>query len=117
VNISVSSSSASDTTLHAIAGLTLSMRCTGGDADIDATTSVSSAPCGMSAVANGVATSFVKAEGSFNTGATIAAPSQLSFSYEGGQGRLRHPHRVRQRRHLLGLRRRRIQLTGPVSAD
>jgi predicted phage tail protein len=88
VNISVSSSSASDTTLHAIAGLTLSMRCTGGDADIDATTSVSSASCGMSAVANGVATSFVKAEGSFNTGATItstiAAPSHLSFSYEGG---------------------------------
>jgi hypothetical protein len=69
-----------------IAGLTLAMRCTGGDVDIDATTSVSSASYGMSAVANAVATGFVKEEGNFNTGTTVtttnAAPSQLSFSYE-----------------------------------
>ncbi len=87
VNISDWSSSTSDATLAGnIAGLTLAMRCTGGDVDIDATTSVSSASYGMSAVANAVATSFVKAEGTFNTGntitSTIAAPSQLSFSYE-----------------------------------
>jgi hypothetical protein len=60
----------------------------GGNVDLDAPTSVGSASYGMSAVAKGTATSFVKTDGNFNTGATItstiAAPSQLSFSYQGG---------------------------------
>jgi hypothetical protein len=86
-NISVWSSSSSDVTLVSdIAGLTLAMRCTGGDVDIDATTADTDASYGMGAVANATATSFVKAEGDFTTGSTItstiAAPSQVSFSYE-----------------------------------
>jgi hypothetical protein len=62
------------------------MRCTGGNVDLDATTSVSGASYGMSAVTNAAATSFVKAEGDFNTGSTItitvAASGQVDFSYE-----------------------------------
>ena len=61
------------------------MRCTGGDVDIDATTSTSRASLGMSDVTNAGATGFVKAEGTFNTGSTLTttstAPAQVDLSY------------------------------------
>ena len=87
INISDWSNSTADSTLAGpLAGLTLAMRCVSGNVDIDATTAVSGASFGLSAVTNAAATSFVKAEGNFNTGtpitATIANPSQVSFSYE-----------------------------------
>ena len=62
------------------------MRCTGGDVDIDATTSTSGASLGMSDVTNAGATGFIKAEGTFNTGSTLTttstAPAQVDLSYE-----------------------------------
>jgi len=87
INVSDWSNSTSDSTLAGnMAGLTLAMRCVSGSVDIDATTAVSGASFGLSAVTNAAATSFVKAEGNFNTGtpitAAIANPSQVSFSYE-----------------------------------
>ena len=86
-NVSEWSGSSTDTTLvHTAAGLTLAMRCTGGNVDIDATTSTSSASLGMSDVTNAGATGFVKAEGTFNTGNTLTttstAPAQIDLSYE-----------------------------------
>jgi hypothetical protein len=76
------------TLVHTNAGLTLEMRCTSGDVDLDATTSTSNASYGMSDVTNAGATGFVKAEGNFNTGqtltSTITAPAQVDFSYEQG---------------------------------
>jgi len=86
-NVSVWSGSSSDSTLvHTLAGLTLAMRCTGGDVDIDATTSVADAALGMSDVTNAAATSFTKAEGNFNPGSTITitstAPGQVDLSYD-----------------------------------
>ena len=81
------SGSAGDVTLATdLAGLTLAMRCSGGDVDLDASTAYSSASIGISAIAGGGSPTFTRAEGNFNTGtpvtATITAPSQVSFAYE-----------------------------------
>jgi hypothetical protein len=88
-NISATSGSASDVNLaQGMAGLSLAMRCTGGNVDIDATTSVSGASYGISGIANGASPALRTAEGDFNSGSEIttayAGPSQLSFSYQAG---------------------------------
>ena len=71
-----------------MAGLSLAMRCTGGDVDIDATTSVSGASYGISGIANGASPALRTAEGNFDSGSpattVYAGPSQLSFSYAAG---------------------------------
>jgi hypothetical protein len=64
------------------------MRCTGGNVDIDANTATSGASYGISAVANGSATTFLRSQGSFESGTAItlalAGPSQINFSYQQG---------------------------------
>jgi hypothetical protein len=86
-NIAASSSSANDVVVASnLAGLSLSMRCTGGYTYIDANTSVNNASYGMSVVSNGSPTIFAKAEGNFTSAAAVTtganSPAQLSFSYE-----------------------------------
>jgi hypothetical protein len=85
--VNTTSGSATDVTiLNDLGGLTLALRCTGGQVNIDARTATNDAGYAMSAVANANATNLTGKEGDFMIGQTVtdttAAPAAETFAYQ-----------------------------------